>query len=101
MTAVEVLSKMQAKENTDYIDEIVSKAAKEFQEEMDFSILADMFKQDGWVEVKFSPVRHFAEGFAIKHWLAINCKGNQMSRGSRWLFEKESDAVNFILKWNP
>lgn len=98
MTATEV---NEARMKQDIIEETVKRAAKELQEEMDFSILADMFKKNGWVEVEFSPYRSFTEAGEIKGWLEQNCKGHRISRSKRWLFEKESDAVNFILKWNP
>lgn len=95
MTAVEVLSE----QNTAYIDELVKNAAREFQEQMDFSILADLFKEDGWVEIKFNPRRVDIEASAIKEWLEQNCKGNRMSLDNRWLFQNETDAVMFALKW--
>jgi len=99
MTAVEVLSKVQAEKNTAYIDDLVRNAAKEFQEQMDFNILANLFKEDGWVEIEFNPRRVAVEASAIKEWLEQNCKGNRMSLGNRWLFQNETDAVMFVLKW--
>lgn len=99
MTAIDVISKIEAEKNTAYIDELVRNAAKEFQEQMDFGILADLFKEDGWVEIKFNPRRSNVEASAIKEWLEQNCKGNRMSLGDRWLFQNETDAVIFSLKW--
>ena len=52
MTATEV---NEARMTQDIIDETVKRAAKEFQEEMDFGIIADMLKENGWVEVEFNP----------------------------------------------
>ena len=83
----------------DLIEETVKRAAKEFQEEMDWSILADLYKETGWVEIEFNPIRPTNQAYEISRWLEKNCKGHRTSRGKRFLFQLESDAVNFVLKW--
>lgn len=97
MTATEVLEE-QTKQQLEkrMIDEFVARAAKELQEEMDFSILADLYKSAGWTEIDFDPYRRPE---VIKIWLKNNCKGHRISRGRRFLFEEKSDAINFVLKW--
>lgn len=97
MTATEVLdeqTKLQLEKRM--IDEMVAKAAKEFQEEMDFTILADFYKSSGWTEIDFDP---YQRPEAIKAWLTSNCKGHRVSRGRRFLFQRQSDAINFVLRW--
>ena len=37
---------------------------------------------------------------SIKHWLNENCKGHFRSRKNNFMFERESDAVNFSLRWS-
>ena len=83
----------------DIIDETVRRAAKELQEEMDFSLLADLYKESGWTEISFNPWWKDEAASVMKQWLEANCKGHRMSRGKRFLFQYESDAINFVLKW--
>ena len=83
----------------DLIEETVRRAAKEFQEEMDWSLLADLYKESGWVEIEFNPIRAIDQAYEISQWLQKNCKGHRTSRGRRFLFQQESDAINFVLKW--
>lgn len=92
MTATQILER-------NYIEEAVARAGRELAEEMDFSILADWCKSMGWTEIDFSPHQTDIVTHAIKEWLRTSCKGPCQSRGRRFLFKYESDAVNFVLKW--
>lgn len=96
MTATEVLELQKEKR---IIDELVNRAAKELQEEIDFNVLAELFLQDGWTEVKFDPHCTAATAHAIKQWIDWACNGPVTSRGTRYLFREKSDAINFLLKW--
>jgi len=89
MTATQVLEQ-------NYIEEAVNRASKELSDEIDFSLLADIFRSDGWTEIDFNP----RQPETIKEWLRTSCKGPCHSRGRRFLFKYESDAVNFVLKWS-
>lgn len=98
MTATEVLDEQtKLRLEKRMIDEFVAKAAKELHEDMDFSILADLYKSSGWTEIDFDP---YQRPEAIKAWLKYNCKGHRISRGRRFLFQDQSDAVNFVLRWS-
>lgn len=92
MTATQVLE-------YNYIEAAVSKATQELADEIDFSLLADLYKATGWVEVDFNPHQRADLAHAIKEWIRTKCKGPCHSRGRRFLFQEESDAVNFVLKW--
>jgi hypothetical protein len=89
MTATQILER-------NYIEEAVARAGRELAEEMDFSMLADWCKSMGWIEIDFNP----RQSETIKEWLRTSCKGPCQSRGRRFLFKEESDAVNFVLKWS-
>ena len=93
MTATQILER-------NYIEEAVARAGRELAEEMDFSVLADLFKSTGWVEVDFNPHQRAESAHDIKEWIRTKCKGPCHSRGRRFLFQEESDAVNFVLKWS-
>jgi hypothetical protein len=83
----------------DAVEKAVKRASQELAEEMDFSVLADLFKQIGWVEVDFDPHVESILAYEIQHWMRDNCKGQYKSRGRRFLFEREQDAAWFQIRW--
>jgi hypothetical protein len=84
----------------DIRQEIADKMAKELQEEIDWGILCDMFKNVGWTEIKLTWSDMTASrAHEIKEWCRSNLKGHYKGRGCTWLFELEKDATMFILKW--
>lgn len=89
--------------NLDQYPDLVEAAAKDcikrIQEEIDWSIICDMLESLGWHAIEFEPQMPDAEGHEIKEWLNNNCKGKVESRFDKFVFEKESDAVNFVLRW--
>ena len=96
MTATEILEQQTERR---IIDEMVQRAAKELQEEIDFSMLADLYKSSGWTEIEFDSWYLVNSHNPVKQWLKDSCKGHYTCRDKRFLFEKESDAVNFLLRW--
>ncbi len=80
-----------------YIQQAVERASKRLQEDIDFSVMADFYKSNGWTEIKFNP--HVSNEHAIRAWLDQHCKYHRTSRNDRWLFENRDDAVNFTLRW--
>ena len=95
MTAIETQPTDQS-----IIDELVQRAAKELQEEIDFNVLAELYKQSGWMEIEFDSWHLVNAHNPVKQWLRNKCKGHYTCRGKRFLFEKESDAINFVLRWS-
>lgn len=83
----------------DEVEKAVKRAAQELSDEMDFSILADLFKEIGWVEIEFDPHVESLLAYEIQNWMRDNCKGNYKSRGRRFLFELEKDAAWFQIRW--
>lgn len=81
------------------IDEAVKRAAKEMADEMDFDVLATLFKESGWTEIEFNPHVEDLLGYEIHTWMKNNLKGHYQSRGKRWLFENKEDAAWFALRW--
>lgn len=80
-------------------EEISSILAAEVAAEIDWEILSGMYTGCGWTSIKFNPRRNEVEANFIRQWLMANCKGHYTSRGWHWMFEKESDAINFSLRW--
>jgi hypothetical protein len=81
-------------------DEIVATLSNEIAEEIDWGILEAVFKECGWVTISFNPIQSDYKTFLIKEWLEKNCKGHRRSRGNKFMFELESDAINFSLRWS-
>lgn len=81
------------------IDEAVNRAAKEMAEEIDFQMLLGLYKEMGWTEITCNPHRPNWEIALMKEWTSANCKGYCMSRGNRFLFEYEKDAMWFSMRW--
>lgn len=81
------------------MDEIVKDMAEKLQRSIDFNILADIYKADGWVEINFNPWMQHDRMNEVKVWLDKNCRGNHTSMDDRFLFQLEEDAVNFTLKF--
>ena len=82
------------------IEEAVARAAKELSEEIDFSMLLNMYKEMGWTEVEFQNPMPMQRAKMIQDWLNENCKGHRISRGKRFLFEDVKEASWFILRWS-
>jgi hypothetical protein len=80
-------------------DGMMERVSKEIAEEIDWEILADIFKACGWVTISFNPKMLDSRAQLVKEWLKNNCKGHYRSRKDLFMFELESDAVNFSLKW--
>ena len=81
-------------------DQIADTLSKEIAEEIDWEILVGIFKKCGWVTISFNPHRSEIEAHMIRNWLATHCKGHYRSRKDKFMFERESDAINFSLRWS-
>ena len=81
-------------------DQMIETLSKEIAEEIDWEILADVFKQCGWVTISFNPIMSKVQASSIKQWLNENCKGHFRSRKNNFMFENKSDAINFSLRWS-
>ena len=80
-------------------EEIINKVGEEMSREIDREVLWGMLKEIGWTRVmidRFQDNRHAVD---ITYWLSDRCKGAFERSGSDFIFELESDAVNFILTW--
>lgn len=79
-------------------EQIIADAGKRLQEEIDFSILADMLCGIGWTKVILKPMT-WEDGYEIDNWIETNIKGNHETMGLVWVFEKPEDAMWFKLRW--
>jgi len=80
-------------------EEIINKVGEQISREIDREVLWGMLKEIGWTRVmidRFQDNRHAVD---ITYWLEERCKGSVERNGADFIFELESDAVNFILTW--
>lgn len=49
-----------------------------------------------WIEVRLDSDKHDSE---IRDWLSENCVSAHIARPLRYVFQNETDAIAFLLKW--
>ena len=81
-------------------ERILQKLSKSIADDIDWGMLADIYKSAGWTELDFSPHVEAILSYEISTWMRSNLTGHYTSRGTRWLFEKQKDATLFILRWS-
>jgi hypothetical protein len=79
-------------------DEILTESSKRMAESIDFGIISDMLVAIGWTKVVLTPMTH-ETSTAIDQWIDTKIKGRHKTLGLVWIFENQSDAVNFTLRW--
>lgn len=84
----------------DILEAMEQESAMNLRESIDFEVMANILISSGWTDV----IIDFRLADTNKHqeiiaWTDSNCLGRFEHRHGRWLFERESDAVLFKLKW--
>jgi len=79
--------------------EIIEELGTKMQSEIDREILWGMLVGLGWTRVMLSRFIDNRHAIDITDWLEHNCKNAFERSGKDFIFEQETDAVNFILKW--
>lgn len=79
--------------------EIIEELGTKMQSEIDREILWGMLVGLGWTRVMISRFTDNRHAIDITDWLEHNCKNAFEHSGKDFIFEQETDAVNFILKW--
>jgi hypothetical protein len=80
-------------------EEIINRQATEMSREIDREVLWGMLEGIGWTRVIISSETAMLKATQIKNWLSLNCTGSYEKNRSDFIFEKDQDAVIFILKW--
>lgn len=84
-----------------YYEEKLKQAAQQLANEIDWDVLANIYKKNGWTEIHFTlPVNEFTLCQEISNWMRLTLTGHYINRQTRWLFEKEKDAIMFALRWS-
>jgi hypothetical protein len=83
----------------DVTEEVARLLAREIAQERDAVVLYQLYKNVGWHEVRLG-WRDRSTTAEISRWCRDSVAGNYYGGGeSGWLFELESDAVLFTLRW--
>lgn len=80
--------------------DIEDQLANNIREEIDFSIVADILREDGWTKVTIDRFTDNHHAIDIRYWLEENIKLNDyFYRGTVFLFKDSRYATMFILRW--
>ena len=84
----------------DLQEEIIDRAGRELQRDIDFEIITDLLcnGKNAWTKVVLQPMT-IETSDAVDLWLLKNCKGKYNTRGLVWVFENAKDAMWFKLRW--
>ena len=79
-------------------DELVTHAAKQLSDDIDFEVISGILLEGGWSKVVLSPMT-IETSAAIDMWILKQCKGDHHARGLVWIFERSEDAMWFKIRW--
>ena len=79
--------------------ELLDKAGKEMDREIDREILWSLFEGIGWTRFKISRLTDNNHAVDISNWLDANCRSSFERNGAEFLFEDSKDAVLFMMRW--
>lgn len=77
-------------------DEILKNAATELSKRIDFSVLASLLVEDGWVHLK---VEGDVDVTEIYNWVEQNAKDHYHNYLEEYVFKSPADANWFRLRW--
>ena len=93
-----IKKKMLTDKSGELYEQYMEEAAKKLADDIDAEIMRDMLRESGWHEAVLSPMT-WETSDAVDLWIHKNVKGNHWNRGLVWLFENESDAMWFKIRW--
>lgn len=78
--------------------EILDAQAAAFTKAIDDEIIVSLLESNGWKTVAIDVWRNYAED-EINNWCKKHLAGKTYNAASIWVFESDSDATAFALKW--
>ena len=90
------MTKKNKKLNISINDEVVEAAAKELCKRIDFSVMAGLLQESGWVHVKVDD----ADITEVDDWVKQNVKDTFNHYENEWVFKSQQDANWFKLRWD-
>ena len=80
-------------------EQMLEEAARKLAEDIDAEVFRGLLRDTGWHEVVLSWVMTHEVSKEIDEWVERKIKGNHWNRGLVWLFEDDTDAMWFKLRW--
>jgi hypothetical protein len=85
-------------------EEIAKKLSQELAQAIDDELMTDLMTSIGWIKVKrpdglFGLVDRNTK-IELRTWLDTQCQGHRKQLQDYILFERQVDAVNFLMKWS-
>ena len=80
----------------DILEAMEQEAAMNLRKSIDFEVIAGMLAAQGWIVVD---IPHNFHNDEVCQWVNQTVQGQHQHHNKRWVFERESDAVLFKLKW--
>lgn len=80
-------------------DEIIEQSAKRLAEDIDAEIMRGLLKESGWHEVVLQWIMTHEVSQEVDEWVERKTKGKHWNRGLVWLFENDTDAMWFRMRW--
>lgn len=82
--------------------DLEAELSKTLREEIDWEVMIDLLTEMGWSRIEINWPERMRENDAhqIKEWCRANLHGHYKGRGQTWLFEKQTDATMFALRWS-
>ena len=85
--------------DSDLQNQILSNIAEEMRKDIDFGAWANTLTDAGWYRVDISRLIDNKHAIDMRIWAESNCQWDFKHEGCTWVFQSESDAMWFKLKW--
>jgi hypothetical protein len=83
----------------DLQEQILEEKAKALADEIDAEVLRGMLVGIGWHQVVVPWVMTHEQSTEVDVWVSKRVKGRFWNRGLVWLFEEDTDAMWFKMRW--
>ena len=82
----------------DLQEQITAELSEQMCSDIDFEVLAGILVDTGWHRVVLAPMTK-EHSDSVDQWIVDHVTGHYNNRGLVWIFERQSDAVMFTLRW--
>lgn len=80
-------------------EQYMEEAAKKLAEDIDAEIMRGLLRDTGWHEVVLDWIMTHEVSQEVDTWVENKTKGKHWNRGLVWLFENDTDAMWFKMRW--
>ncbi len=80
-------------------EDLENELARVLQEEIDAEIMRGFLVEAGWQEVVLGWIMTHEQSQEVDEWVSRKIKGKHWTRGLVWLFENDTDAMWFRMRW--